>query len=84
MVLKVELFISGTPGTGKSTLGRELADRTQLNYINVGEYAKDNDFFDGYDEDYKCPVLDEDRVSYSGVFAVVGEVDADYRSTDLP
>lgn len=60
---------AGTPGTGKSTLGGELAERTKLNYINIGEFAKDNGYFDGYDEEYKCQVLDEDRVSWA-VFSI--------------
>ncbi|CAD5113625.1 DgyrCDS2788 [Dimorphilus gyrociliatus] len=59
---KPNIMITGTPGTGKSTLGRELADRTGLKYINVGELAKENNFFDGFDQDLVCPVIDEDRV----------------------
>lgn len=56
------ILITGTPGTGKSTLGRELADRTGLTYVNVGDVAKENDFFDGWDEKYDCAVLDEDSL----------------------
>ena len=52
----------GTPGTGKSTLGKELAERVKLNYINVGDVAKEGDYFDGYDDERQCPILDEDRV----------------------
>ena len=52
----------GTPGTGKSTLGAELATRTGLQYVNIGDVAKLNELFDGYDEEYQCPILDEDRV----------------------
>ena len=54
---------SGTPGTGKSTLGQELANRTGLNYVNVGDVAKENNLYDGYDQEYQCHVLDEDAVS---------------------
>ena len=55
-------YLSGTPGTGKSTLASELAQRTALNYISVGNLAKEEDLFEGWDETYQCPILDEDRV----------------------
>lgn len=56
------ILITGTPGTGKSTLGTELAERCNLNYINVGELAKANSLYEGWDDDYNCPILDEDKV----------------------
>ena len=33
--------LAGTPGVGKTTLGKELAQRTGLTYINVGELAEE-------------------------------------------
>lgn len=56
------ILITGTPGTGKSTLAQELASQTNLNYINVGQLAKEEELYDGWDEKYDCHVLDEDRV----------------------
>ncbi|KAK6177423.1 hypothetical protein SNE40_015527 [Patella caerulea] len=56
------ILITGTPGTGKTTLGQELAVRNNLKYINIGEVAKENDLFEGFDEEYQCPLMDEDRV----------------------
>lgn len=52
----------GTPGVGKSTLGKELASRTGLTYISVGDLAKEEELYEGFDEEYECPILDEDRV----------------------
>ncbi|XP_045855819.1 adenylate kinase isoenzyme 6 isoform X1 [Meles meles] len=52
----------GTPGVGKTTLGKELASRSGLKYINVGDLAREGQLYDGYDEEYECPILDEDRV----------------------
>lgn len=34
-------MFSGTPGVGKTTLGKELAQRTGLAYINIGDLAKE-------------------------------------------
>lgn len=33
--------MAGTPGVGKTTLGKELAQRTGLNYVNVGDLAQE-------------------------------------------
>ncbi|XP_066272094.1 adenylate kinase isoenzyme 6-like [Branchiostoma lanceolatum] len=56
------ILITGTPGTGKSILGKELAVRTGLQYVNIGDLAKENNFFEDWDEERECHVLDEDRV----------------------
>lgn len=56
------ILVTGTPGTGKTVLATELAQRTGLHYINVGDLAKENDLYDGWDEQYACHVLDEDKV----------------------
>ncbi|XP_042144505.1 adenylate kinase isoenzyme 6 [Ixodes scapularis] len=56
------ILITGTPGTGKSTLASVVARRSGLDWLNVGQVAKKNDLFDGYDKKYDCAVLDEDRV----------------------
>ena len=56
------ILVTGTPGTGKTVLANELAQRTGLNYINVGDLAKEKDLYDGWDEECSCHVLDEDRV----------------------
>ncbi|XP_051924338.1 adenylate kinase isoenzyme 6 isoform X2 [Hippocampus zosterae] len=56
------ILLTGTPGVGKTTLGKELAQRTGLTYVNIGELAQEGELYDGYDEEYQCPILDEDRV----------------------
>lgn len=56
------ILITGTPGTGKSTLSREVAQETGLNYINIGELAKENGFYLDYDNDLQSYELDEDKV----------------------
>lgn len=33
----------GTPGVGKTTLGKELAQRTGLTYVNVGDLAQEGE-----------------------------------------
>lgn len=88
-------MFAGTPGVGKTTLGKELSSRTGLTYVNVGDLAQEGEIrppslpkyrlylkgrispttfstgqlYDGFDEDYQCPILDEDRV---GLFVFFG------------
>uniref|UniRef100_A0A3B3TJN5 Uncharacterized protein n=1 Tax=Poecilia latipinna TaxID=48699 RepID=A0A3B3TJN5_9TELE len=33
------ILLTGTPGVGKTTLGKELAAQTGLTYVNIGELA---------------------------------------------
>ncbi|KAK7503538.1 hypothetical protein BaRGS_00005077 [Batillaria attramentaria] len=56
------ILITGTPGTGKSTLASELSQRTGLKYVSVSQLATEMELFDGYDEQLQCPILDDDRV----------------------
>ena len=54
--------LKGTPGTGKTTLAKEVAQCTKLNYISITDLAKENNFFLNYDAELECHELDEDKV----------------------
>ena len=57
------ILITGTPGTGKSTLCESLKNSIEnVNVINVGQFAKENGCLGDWDEKYECHELDEDRV----------------------
>ncbi|EHB11253.1 Adenylate kinase isoenzyme 6 [Heterocephalus glaber] len=56
------ILITSTPGVEKTTLGKELASRSGLKYINVGNVAREGALYNGYDEEYECPILDEEKV----------------------
>ncbi|XP_059487700.1 adenylate kinase isoenzyme 6 [Neocloeon triangulifer] len=59
---KPNILVTGTPGVGKSTLCEQVAEITGLEWIQVGAFAKENDCLDEFDEEYKCPVLNEDKL----------------------
>jgi hypothetical protein len=56
------ILITGTPGTGKTTLADSLASRTGFSHIDVGKLVKDKDLHDGRDEEFDCFILNEDKV----------------------
>ena len=56
------ILITGTPGTGKTTICKELADASGLNYYNISELAMENKFYCNYDEELQSWELDEDKI----------------------
>ncbi|KAJ1432120.1 P-loop containing nucleoside triphosphate hydrolase [Sesbania bispinosa] len=56
------ILVTGTPGTGKTTMSTALAEATQLHHINVGELVKEKNLHDGWDDELECYVLNEDLV----------------------
>ena len=56
------VLITGTPGTGKTLTASQIAERTGLSHINVGEVAKAGELYEGWDEQFQSHILDEDKV----------------------
>uniref|UniRef100_A0A182QZT9 Adenylate kinase isoenzyme 6 homolog n=1 Tax=Anopheles farauti TaxID=69004 RepID=A0A182QZT9_9DIPT len=56
------ILVTGTPGTGKSELCRRLVEQLGLQWRSVSEIVSENKFVEEYDEEFECPVLDEDRL----------------------
>ncbi len=50
-------------GTGKSLTSSEVSSQTGLTCVDVGAFAKRHELVSGWDEEYKCHILDEDMVS---------------------
>ncbi|KAJ4459957.1 putative adenylate kinase isoenzyme [Paratrimastix pyriformis] len=55
------ILVTGTPGTGKTTLCELLAQTYQLNYVHVGTVIKENRFV-AFNEELQCDELDEDAL----------------------
>ena len=56
------VLITGTPGTGKTSLASLLATQTGFKHVEIGRYVKEHDLHDGWDGDLSCYILNEDKV----------------------
>ncbi|CAG8570006.1 2121_t:CDS:2 [Paraglomus brasilianum] len=56
------ILITGTPGTGKTSLAEISAQATGLTHIDVSALVKENSLHSGYDEEFDTLILDDDRL----------------------
>jgi len=59
---KPNVLVTGTPGTGKTTTAQQAASGAGLRYINVGDWVKEKELHDGWDDEFDCYTVDEDKV----------------------
>jgi adenylate kinase len=57
------ILISGTPGTGKTTLASELAKRIGYAFIDIGEFAVANHIYLGVDTERNTKIINERKLS---------------------
>ncbi|MCG3226734.1 MAG: dephospho-CoA kinase [Candidatus Heimdallarchaeota archaeon] len=60
--MKKAILITGTPGTGKSTIA-QMFQKEGFTVIDVGKYAKEHSLFDYYDEERDTYVVDDDLIT---------------------
>jgi adenylate kinase len=56
------ILITGTPGTGKTTLSELVALGLSFKHHNVSELVKEHGLHDGYDEEFQTYILNEDKL----------------------
>jgi adenylate kinase len=56
------MLITGTPGTGKSTIAEIVAQDLGMLHIDVGAFARERDLVESFDDALDCSVLHEDAV----------------------
>jgi adenylylsulfate kinase-like enzyme len=60
------ILVTGTPGTGKTTLAAALAAATSLRHVDVGTAIREQSLHSGWDEEFQCHVVDEDKARPGG------------------
>ncbi|KAN0006842.1 hypothetical protein ACTFIU_005034 [Dictyostelium citrinum] len=56
------ILITGTPGTGKTSLAGVIASNHEMNHIDISAAVKEKELHDGWDSEFQCYILDEDKV----------------------
>jgi adenylate kinase len=56
------ILVTGTPGTGKTTLAELVAHQCSLQHINVGTVVKKESLHTGFSQEHDAFWVDEDRV----------------------
>ncbi|GAB5037378.1 transcription initiation factor tfiid subunit 9 adenylate partial [Nannochloropsis oceanica] len=78
------ILITGTPGTGKTTTARSIAEATGLSHLNVGDLVKEAKCYEGKDEELDTYILDEDKLlDCMEVLLADGGHVVDYHSCEL-
>ncbi len=57
------IAVSGTPGTGKTTVAKMLAEKIGYKYVSLNELAKKEGLYAGYDERRRCEIVDVEKIS---------------------
>eukprot|EP00898_Chlorokybus_atmophyticus_P004626 jgi/Chlat1/5164/Chrsp33S05038 len=78
------VLVTGTPGTGKTSLAARVAAATDLRHVNVGDLVKEKSLHDGYDEEHEAYIIDEDKIcdAMEDQMSAGGNV-VDYHSCDF-
>lgn len=58
----MKIGITGTPGTGKSSVAENLSDFLDWKVIKINEILTKNDIYEGYDEKRGSYIVDQDRL----------------------
>ena len=59
---KTVILITGTPSVGKTTLAKELSEKLEALYINLGLLVYQHNFSKGYDNERKTTIIDEKKI----------------------
>ena len=52
------IVVSGTPGTGKTTVSKQIAKLLDFEYIDVNKIIETNGLSEGYDDVRQCKIVD--------------------------
>lgn len=72
--MKKTIFITGTPCTGKTTVGEKLSSKLGCNLIKINDLAIENDFILGIDDEKGYKVIDIPKLNEK-VAEIIGASD---------
>jgi adenylate kinase len=70
MIKAKVIAVSGTPGTGKTTVAKALAKALKYSYVDVKKLIEDKKLGLGYDKKRQCLVVDPKKVNKALIEAV--------------
>ena len=73
----MRIGITGTPGTGKTTIAKILSENHDLFLISLTEFVKENKLWAEFDEERETYVIDEERV-YAKIIEVLEQKKDNY------
>ncbi|MCK5300005.1 MAG: adenylate kinase family protein [Candidatus Aenigmarchaeota archaeon] len=59
----MKILISGTPGTGKTSISKKLANSLGMRYISINDFAKENNMLKSIDKKRDCYIIDEKKLA---------------------
>ncbi|MBR9675899.1 AAA family ATPase [Candidatus Woesearchaeota archaeon] len=57
------IIVTGTPGSGKTSVAKLIAEKKGFEYVDLGVFAKKKGLVVDRDEINNCDVIDEDKLS---------------------
>ena len=52
------IFLTGTPGTGKTTVSRSLKEQLKVELVEINQLVEDEKLYTGYDENWGYKIVD--------------------------
>ena len=66
------ICVTGTPGTGKTTLAKKLAKLKKYEYIDVNKVIESSGLKESYDKKKKCSVIDVKKLNKALITLIKG------------
>ncbi len=57
------IIVTGTPGTGKTTLAKSLAQKLGFDYLDLKEVILEHHLDEGFDKERDCVIVDVNKLS---------------------
>ena len=57
------ISVTGTPGTGKTTLSKELAKALSYSYVDINKIIEKYNLSEGFDKEKQCRIVDTKKLS---------------------